>query len=128
MYFPELLAPLLRTLLHLTATAPPPRVVISYKIRSLTKEMAFWSAFGLWFTFAPVLVRARSGSSGRWERFGAGGDGEVFVFTAWRRPESFSWSAPEDDAALLEGAGARGTQKRKGDDAFELFLMMGVDG
>ncbi|KAH9047360.1 hypothetical protein EDB84DRAFT_1263811 [Lactarius hengduanensis] len=52
--------PLLRTLLHLTAADP--RVVISYKIRSLTKEMAFWSAFGLWFTFAPVLMRAR----GRW--------------------------------------------------------------
>ncbi|KAH9041670.1 hypothetical protein EDB85DRAFT_1842180, partial [Lactarius pseudohatsudake] len=49
--------PLLRTLLHLTAADP--RVVISYKIRSLTKEMAFWSAFGLWFTFAPVLMRAR---------------------------------------------------------------------
>jgi hypothetical protein len=54
---------------HAAATAAPPWIVISYKIRSLT----FWSAFGLWFTFAPVLVRARSGGSSRWERFGAGG-------------------------------------------------------
>ena len=91
MYFPELLAPLLRTLLHLTATATPPRIVISYKIRSLTEEVAFWSAFGLWFTFAPILVRAQArGSSGRWERFCAGGDVEVFVYTARGRPESFS--------------------------------------
>ncbi|KAH9003145.1 putative methyltransferase-domain-containing protein, partial [Lactarius hatsudake] len=118
-YFPELLAPLLRTLLHLTATDP--RVVISYKIRSLAKEMAFWSAFGLWFTFAPVLVRAR-GSSG-WERLGAGGGGEVFVFTARRRPESFSWSAPGEDVALLEGVGSWGTEEKKCDDAFELFLL-----
>ncbi len=125
MYFPELLAPLLRKLLHLTAAADP-RIVISYRIRSLTKEMAFWSAFGLWFTFAPVLVRARSGGSG-WESFGAGGDREVFVFTARRRPESFSWSAPKEDTALLEGVGAWGTKERKGDDAFELFLLMSVD-
>jgi len=129
-YFPELLAPLLRTLLHLTAiaaAATDTRVVISYKIRSLTKEMAFWSAFGLWFTFAPVLVRARSGGSDGWERLGAGGDGEVFVFNAWRRPESFAWSTPEDDTALLEGVGAWGTEERKSDDAFELFLLMGVE-
>jgi hypothetical protein len=125
-YFRELLAPLLRTLLHLTATTAA-RIVVSYKIRSLTKEMAFWSAFGLWFTFAPVLVRARSGDSNRWERLGAAGDGEVFVFTARRRHESFAWSVPEDDAALLEGVGAWGTEERKSDDAFELILLMGVD-
>ncbi|KAF8271166.1 hypothetical protein EI94DRAFT_1721030 [Lactarius quietus] len=86
--------------------------------------MAFWAAFGLWFTFAPVLVRARSGGGSRWERLG---DGEAFVFSARRRPESFAWSAPEDDTALLEGVGASGTEERKGDDAFELFLLMGVD-
>ena len=63
-------------------------------------------------------MRARSGASSRWERLGAGGDGEGFVFTARRRPES---SAPEDDAALLDGVGALGTE-RKSDDGFELFL------
>jgi hypothetical protein len=72
-------------------------------------------------------VHTRSGGSSRWERFGVGGDGEVFVFTARRRPESFAWPAPEDDAALLEGVGTWGTQDRKGDDTFELFLLMGVD-
>ncbi|KAJ3491795.1 hypothetical protein NLI96_g469 [Meripilus lineatus] len=64
-YFPELLAPLLRSLLHLTSppfttgTTNPPTVIISYKIRSLAKETAFWSTFGLWFTFEPVLERQR---------------------------------------------------------------------
>jgi hypothetical protein len=128
-YFPELLAPLLRSLLHLTTPASPTaltQVVISYKIRSLSKETAFWSAFGLWFTFVPVLVRKHSEGS-RWERFGASGDGEVFVFVAQRKPESFFWTVPEDDVALLEGVGARGTQERKGDDAFELLLLMNVD-
>ena len=47
------------------------------------------------------------------------GDGEVFVFTARRRPESFSWPALGNDTALLEGAW--GTQERKSDGTFELF-------
>jgi len=92
-------------------------VILSYKIRSLSKEAPFWSAFGLWFTFTPVLVRARSeDDSSRWERFDSGGDGEVFLFVARRRSESFSWIVPEDDVALLEGVGGRGTEERKGDD------------
>lgn len=136
MYFPELIGPLLRTLLHLTApvpiqTLPPPvspQVILSYKIRSLSKEAPFWSAFGLWFTFTPVLVRARSeDNSSSWERFDSGGDGEVFLFVARRRSESFSWIVPEDDVALLEGVGARGTEERKGDDGFEMLLLMRVD-
>ncbi|THU84188.1 hypothetical protein K435DRAFT_971296 [Dendrothele bispora CBS 962.96] len=69
-YFPELLAPLLRTLIQLSSSpfVPPtptdsnphyqdPQMIISYKIRSLSKETPFWSAFGLWFSFEPVLVR-----------------------------------------------------------------------
>jgi hypothetical protein len=132
-YFPELLAPLLRSLLHLTAPsatsreAASPQVILSYKIRSLAKETAFWSAFGLWFTFAHVLMRPRSENGGGWERFDACGDGEVFVFVARRRSESFSWTVPEDDAELLAGVGAQGTQERKSDDGFELFLLMNVD-
>jgi len=135
-YFPELLAPLLRSLLHLTApsatwqAASSPQVVLSYKIRSLSKETPFWSAFGLWFTFVPVLARGRSEKDGRWERFdagGGGGDGEVFLFVARRRAESFSWMVPEDDGGLLEGVGARGTQERKGDDGFEVLLLMNVE-
>lgn len=135
MYFPELIGPLLRTLLHLTTPVPiqtstpvSPQVILSYKIRSLSKETPFWSAFGLWFTFTPVLVRARSeGNSSRWERFDSCGDGEVFLFVARRRSESFSWIVPEDDVALLEGVGAWGTEERKGDDGFEILLLMRVD-
>ena len=134
MYFPELLAPLLRSLLHLTAPSAAaglqvasPQVVLSYKVRSLSKEAPFWSAFGLWFTFAPVLVRARSENGSTWRRFDACGDGEVFLFVARRRPESFSWTVPEDDVALLDGVGARGTDVRKSDDGFELFLLMSMD-
>jgi hypothetical protein len=134
-YFPELIGPLLRTLLHLTAPVPiqtspvlvSPQVILSYKIRSLSKEAPFWSAFGLWFTFTPVLVRAHSeDNSSRWERFDSGGDGDVFLFVARRRSESFSWIVPEDDVALLEGVGARGTEERKGDDGFEMLLLMRV--
>lgn len=135
MYFPELIGPLLRTLLHLTAPVPietspqvSPQVFLSYKIRSLSKEAPFWSAFGLWFTFTPVLVRARSkDNSSGWERFDSGGDGEVFLFVARRRSESFSWIVPDDDVALLEGVGAQGTEERKYDDGFEMLLLMRVD-
>jgi hypothetical protein len=129
-YFLELLAPLLRSLLHLTNPTSPvasTQVVISYKIRSLSKEATFWSAFGLWFTIVPVLVRSAHFEDNRWERLGAGGDGDVFVFVARRRPESFFWTVPDDDVALLEGVGACGTSERKGDDAFELFLLMGLE-
>jgi hypothetical protein len=134
-YFPELIGPLLRTLLHLTAPVPiqtspvlvSPQVILSYKIRSLSKEAPFWSAFGLWFTFTPVLVRAHSEDNGsRWERFESGGDGDAFLFVARRRSESFSWIVPEDDVALLEGVGGRGTEERKGDDGFEILLLMRV--
>ena len=133
MYFPELAPPLLRTLLHLTTAVPSlpvasPQVVLAYKIRSLSKETPFWSAFGLWFTFTPVLVRARSkDDDSRWERFDSGGDGEIFLFVARRRAESFSWTVPEDDVPLLEGVGAWGTDERKGDDQFEVLLLMRVD-
>lgn len=67
-YFPELFGPLLRSLIHLTS--PPfsnnhdlevrPKLIISYKVRSLSKETPFWSAFGLWFHFEPVLYSAKS--------------------------------------------------------------------
>ncbi|KAG9314823.1 hypothetical protein JVU11DRAFT_3916 [Chiua virens] len=64
-YFPELLGPLLRALIHLTSppcispSGLPVKIVISYKIRSLSKETPFWTAFGLWFSFQPVVARYR---------------------------------------------------------------------
>ncbi|KAI0052248.1 hypothetical protein FA95DRAFT_1376095 [Auriscalpium vulgare] len=138
-YFPELLAPLLRSLLHLTsppfvpsqspAASPPstahvypsPEVILSYKTRSLAKETPFWSAFGLWFSYSPVLVRARGAP---WARLGAADD--AFVFVARRRPESMGWRVPAEDGALLGGAGARASEGHKSDDTFELLLLMGV--
>ena len=127
-YFPELLAPLLRSLLHLTSLLPretTPSLIISYKIRSLAKESSFWSAFGLWFKFRPVLIRDRSGDS-EWRRFGYDFDDTTFLFVAHRRVESFDWEIPALDDELLGGVGAHGKNSRKGDDAFENLLIMTI--
>ncbi|KAN0063377.1 hypothetical protein ACQY0O_004543 [Thecaphora frezii] len=97
-YFPELLPPLLRSLIDLTDACLPtdamrprnpslqsapssPEIIISYKIRSLTKEQPFWSAFGAWFDYQAVDChrkkkgRARKadrvGDNDGWHRFGS---------------------------------------------------------
>ncbi|PIL35462.1 hypothetical protein GSI_02189 [Ganoderma sinense ZZ0214-1] len=142
-YFPELLAPLLRSLLHLTSLpivessgATPPTVIISYKIRSLAKETPFWSALGLWFEFAPVLSRRKGPTDGdphhdstaKWAKFSPGDvDDEMFVFVATRRPESLSWTMPDEDHALLTGIGACGSDSAKSDEQFEQLLLMQMD-
>ncbi|KAF9453507.1 hypothetical protein P691DRAFT_771476 [Macrolepiota fuliginosa MF-IS2] len=138
-YFPELLAPLLRCLIQLTSPgliqrSPQPMVIISYKLRSLTKEIPFWSAFGLWFSFQPILVKHSSdptltsseGETGgaEWRRFGADVDDDIFVFIARRRPESLNWQVPSDDQALLGGVNAWGNPDQKSDDTFESLLLM----
>ncbi|CAO1622812.1 unnamed protein product [Parajaminaea phylloscopi] len=73
-YFPELLAPLLRSLIHLTAaaagtesttTVEPPTVIIAYKIRSMAKEEPFWSALGCWFDVDIVACRYRHPANDR---------------------------------------------------------------
>ncbi|KZP31772.1 hypothetical protein FIBSPDRAFT_849276 [Athelia psychrophila] len=143
-YFPDLLAPLLRTLIHITSppftfTAPgaedsqvDTKVVISYKIRSLAKETAFWAAFGLWFAFEPAMTRATPDSNSdtntntNWRRLGASTD--AFVFVARRRPESRGWAVPASDGALLAGVGAWGSETGRCDDTFETLLLMGLDG
>ncbi|OCH88578.1 hypothetical protein OBBRIDRAFT_820134 [Obba rivulosa] len=134
-YFPALLAPLLRTLLLLTAPpfAPlggaPAQLVISYKIRSLPKEAPFWSAFGLWFEFEPVFARpkSRSDADGPWSRFiPVPEEDEMFVFVATRRPESLTWALPEHDQDLLAGVGAWGTPTGKADDKFEALLLLNI--
>jgi len=139
-YFPELLGPLLRTLLHITSqpfTCPPgsisehhttPTVFISYKIRSLAKETTFWTAFGLWFQFSPVLAKDPSKTtSAEWHRFGVDFDDTTFLFVGHRRPESYSWKVPVIDEDLLGGVGANGTDTRKGDDTFENLLLMSLE-
>ncbi|KIY62027.1 hypothetical protein CYLTODRAFT_362083 [Cylindrobasidium torrendii FP15055 ss-10] len=123
-YFPELLSPLLRTLLHLTDAFPLTRVTISYRIRSLSKEAPFWSAFGLWFDFAPVLYR--TGPKDEWTRFGETFDDPTYVFVARRKPESMCWRLPMADRDLLAGVGAGGTDAHKGDDTFDTLLMMAL--
>ncbi|KAF8896108.1 hypothetical protein BD779DRAFT_1433255, partial [Infundibulicybe gibba] len=131
-YFPELLAPLLRSLLQLTS--PPFKrdggkdvaVIISYKIRSLAKEAPFWFAFGLWFDFKPVLFK--DSEAGSWERFGASFDDTTFIFTATRRPESFGWDVPSNDQDLLDGVGGWGTSTKKGDETFESLLLLEIAG
>ncbi|KAG6862469.1 hypothetical protein C0995_000015 [Termitomyces sp. Mi166 len=132
-YFPELLAPLLRALLQVTSPPFSPsidaavNVVISYKLRSLSKETPFWSAFGLWFSFEPVLVKDMSSVDSPWQRFGESSDDPVFIFVGHRRPESFSWTVPPDDSDLLNGRGAMGNDSVKGDDTFETLLFMTMD-
>ncbi|KAI3624448.1 hypothetical protein CBS14141_002876 [Malassezia furfur] len=112
-YFPELLAPLLRTLLDLTSTAQPPEVVIGYRIRSLTKEQPFWAALGSWFDFRAVYCAPKARPDA-WVPFGSdathlshGPPGAVaddyFVFVAHRKPHTLSQTAPHSDAALLAG-------------------------
>ncbi|TFK40189.1 putative methyltransferase-domain-containing protein [Crucibulum laeve] len=129
-YFPELLAPLLRTLLQLTSTndheRAPVSVIISYKLRSPTKEIPFWSAFGLWFSFEPVIFNDKQTKSG-WQRFGASLDDVIFIFVAHRRADSFEWNIPTNDHDLLSGVGARGTASRKEDDTFESLLLMSLE-
>lgn len=111
-YFPELLAPLLRTLLDLTRTDPAPEVVIGYKIRSLTKEQPFWAAFGAWFDFRPVYCAPASRPTA-WAPLGADAahlshapgvvPDDFFVFVAHRKRHTLAQSAPAHDDALLAG-------------------------
>ncbi|KAF8628014.1 hypothetical protein AX15_004132 [Amanita polypyramis BW_CC] len=129
-YFPDLFAPLMRSLIHLTSsslTSSSPKIIISYKIRSLSKETLFWSTFGLWFEFSPVLTRDKSDRC-NWRRFGAStSEDALFIFVARRRPQSFHWHVPLGDLDLLNGVGAWGTNHRKGDDTFESLLLLRMD-
>ena len=118
----------------------PPEVLISYKVRSLAKESPFWSAFGLWFAFRPVSARRilgrvwkhgseKNGDSalqyGDWYTYGIDGD-TSFLFSAFRLPESYGWTIPEDDEELLSGVGASGNISPKSDDTFESILLMSM--
>jgi len=120
-YFTDLLAPLLRTLLNLTSPpftssppGPPIQIHISYKTRSLQKESPFWFAFGAWFTFYPVLYRHKTVPAAPWERFGS--SASSFVFVATRKPETLDWSVPEDNTELMG----------QGDATFEQMLLFDI--
>ncbi|KAF8815523.1 hypothetical protein BYT27DRAFT_7193256 [Phlegmacium glaucopus] len=79
-------------------------LIIVYKISSLAKESSFWSAFGLWFKFRPV-IRGRSSDS-EWQRFGSDLGDTILLF-------------------LLGGVGAHGKKSGK-DDTFENLLIMAI--
>lgn len=141
-YFPELLSPLLRSLVYLTEQRGQHgaiEVIIGYKLRSYAKEEPFWRAFGVWFDFAPVLCK-RAGESD-WRRlgarsvdFGASSDpealpeDEMFVFVAHRKQNTMACEVPLEDEHLLggwmlrDGALVRGT----GAETFELLLMTAI--
>lgn len=144
-YFTELLAPLLRSLLDLTEGESPPPVLIAYKIRSMTKEMPFWTALGRWFDVEVVHSRrqrraVRSGgdfeeqdprASEEWHRFGSlrgdlddgleeegdeTSEDAYFVLIARRKACRQGWSAPpEDDQALMAGWMHRDEDRRRGE-------------
>lgn len=114
-YFPELLAPLLSTLLDITDQVPDAPVLIAYKIRSLTKEQPFWTALGVWFDFTWVQCAAPGASM---QRFGSHAshfvhpppcnhDGvpqdDFFLFVAHRLPHTLAWTRPQNAAHLLSG-------------------------
>lgn len=132
-YFPELLPLLLRSIISLsgygltpadegdsrTTSSKGPELIISYKIRSLTKEQPFWSALGSWFDLQavdcrPILTEnaAADDAEEEWHRFGSTGqdygasadsDQELFVFVGHRRRDTIGCVAPESDADLMHG-------------------------
>ncbi|SNX84265.1 uncharacterized protein MEPE_02973 [Melanopsichium pennsylvanicum] len=137
-YFPELLPPLLRSIITLSgygltaqdavsSSTTGPELIMSYKIRSLTKEQPFWSALGSWFDFQAVDCRSTTrkhtshgtdDAGSDWHRFGSMGqdygttadsDQELFVFVAHRRKETIGCLAPESDADLMMGKRLRPT-------------------
>lgn len=122
---------MLRTLICITAhpytAAPAAEIILSYKLRSLTKESPFWSAFGLWFDYRPVLIQEND----QWSVFQGMSNviekEETFIFVGRRRSESLAWDVPTTDTDLLDGVGAGGTTSRKGDDTFESILFMSMD-
>jgi hypothetical protein len=91
-------------------------------IRSLPKETPFWSAFGLWFSFFPVIC-----NSGDWDRLGSGFEDRIFMFIAKRRTESQQWIVPDSDKDLLQGVGANGTPNPKSDSTFESLLFFSLE-
>ncbi|CAO1630363.1 unnamed protein product [Sympodiomycopsis kandeliae] len=131
-YFPELLAPLLRSLIHLTdshgSSDQSPTVLIAYKIRSLSKEQPFWDNLGIWFEVETVNCRYRRTPQaseensarifwGNWHRFGSfksdldgtsrddeeDSEDEYFIFVAKRKESTYMYTAPEQDEKLMSG-------------------------
>ena len=84
------------------------------RLRDIIKETPFWSAFGAWFEFVPVLAKdLRQGPGVRWMRFGERGG--TWIFVARRRRDSL----------LREIAGYTDSELMSlWDAAFEMLLQM----
>ena len=130
-YFPELLAPLLRSIIQLSdpkklcdATKERkdgPHLIMSYRMRSLEKEQPFWQALGAWFDFYPLYTRHRrrqnsanepdvnntEGSPreeyGEWHRFGA-------------------WKADLEDRDARHASNGAEEEGEKAEDHFYVFV------
>lgn len=156
-YFPELLPPLLRSIIALSSCGlgtgsdakRGPELIISYKIRSLIKEQPFWSALDSWFDFRAVDCRsiprpsvshtspqAEETTESDWHRFGSEGqdydasptsDQELFVFVGYRRRDTIGCLAPENDAELMQGKRSRPRQDADGESIVKLESSSGQD-
>jgi hypothetical protein len=144
-YFPELLCPLLRSLIYLTNTSTSIEVIIGYKLRSHSKEEPFWKAFGVWFNFAPILCKDLNKKDEDWRRFGnrscdsgragsrqdedAPAEDEMFVFVAQRKKSTLECLAPENDDQLLSGYLIKNgiLEQGSGAETFELLLMNAIE-
>lgn len=138
-YFPELLAPLLRSLLQITQQAPNATVYLAYKIRSLTKEQPFWTGLSAWFDLTWVQCTP-SDPAAPWRPFGTHAShfayappcdetgaplDDYFLFAAQRKEASLQWTCPDEDALLLQGLYMADGQPipAPGTDAFEWILL-----
>jgi hypothetical protein len=61
------------------------------------------------------------------DELAVGRQDRIFIFHARRRPDSLVWTVPEEDLDLLRGVGACGSSAPKGDDTFELLMLMGMN-
>lgn len=140
-YFRELFAPLLRTLLWLTRSFSQehseqsvelegPKVIMAYKIRCLAREEVFYKAFCEHMTAEGFIVRVQSDHSGAayWFDFApvlvkaegewrSSEDGETYIFEASRRIQRQNQNVPTDDQQLLDLT----------DDTFERILFSNLE-
>jgi hypothetical protein len=144
-YFPELLPPLLRSMIYLTSSTSA-SITISYKVRSLAKEEPFWRAFGVWFDFHPVLCRAVKQAQGsEWRRLGTlkvdlfsrhrdvdeEAEDTIFVFHAVRKLSTLDKLIPNEDSDLMAGYSLDQEGRRHqglGSEQFELIMMNCLQG
>ena len=72
----------------------------------------------------PSNIHSDEDPEAEWARYDA--PSSTYIFVAHRKSISIGWSVPEDDKDLLGGVGADGDQRQKGDDTFELMLLMNL--